>query len=67
MARAGVGDAEGVVREGLQAPEPFPVRCSCSGQLAAVSRATAMGEAPGHFIREVCVQIHPLSPSKSLT
>ena len=65
MAGAGVGVAEGVVREGLQVPEPFPVRCSCSG--AAVPRATAMGEAPGHFIREVCVQIHPLSPSKSLT
>lgn len=34
---------------------------------AAVPRAAAVGKAPGHFIREVCFHIHPLSPIKSLT
>lgn len=34
---------------------------------AAVSRATIVGEALGHFIREVCFQNHLLSLIKSLT
>lgn len=33
----------------------------------AVPLSTAAGEALAHFIREVCIQIHVLSPSKSLT
>lgn len=60
-----VGVTEGVGRTVFQVPD-----YSLTGVPAprtAVPRTTTVGEAPGHFIREVCFQIHPLSPIKSLT
>lgn len=59
------GGYRGVGRTVFQVPD-----FSLSGAPAprtAVPRATTVGEAPGHFIREVCFQIHPLSAIKSLT